>query len=547
MRRVIGETGVISNGQPPSEILMRCQAEAPVVDHDADGGDGQSWETAFNDLQDALAAAADPAVIEIRVAAGVYHPDGPGGDRAAVFQLRDGLEIKGGFAGPGQPDPPDFRDPSVYESILSGDLNDDDDPGGDPPMTDDNSYHVVNGNWTDPSAVIDGFAITAGNADGSLPHDGGAGMIIFRGDPTLRNCTFRGNSAFNFGGGLFNELSSPTVVHCTFIDNRAFLGGGVINLLESSPVMIDCRFDQNRASSAGGMVNITDSHPAIINCSFFGNVSFIGGGMRNLTRCNPLMVNCLFSGNSANTGGGLFNESDSNPELINCTFSRNEAAFESGGGGIRNQSANLRLTNCILWGNRDDGGANDDESAQVRTDDGIVTVDYSCIEGWTGELGGVGNIGDDPSFLDPDGQDDVVGTNDDDLRLTPGSPSIDAADGSSVPPDAHDLDADGDTDEPIPVDLKGHRRFVDDPATSDTGNPAPGGASVVDMGALEYIPGDGDDDGDTDLSDYSDLQDCFTGPAGGILPGCDLYDLDDDGDVDLTDWAVLQLAFAGSP
>ena len=36
MRRVIGETGVISNGQPPSEILMRCQAEAPVVDHDAD-------------------------------------------------------------------------------------------------------------------------------------------------------------------------------------------------------------------------------------------------------------------------------------------------------------------------------------------------------------------------------------------------------------------------------------------------------------------------------------------------------------------------------
>jgi hypothetical protein len=55
------------------------------------------------------------------------------------------------------------------------------------------------------------------------------------------------------------------------------------------------------------------------------------------------------------------------------------------------------VTNCILWGNSDSGGT--DESAQIS---GVsLSVNYCCIQGLTGGLGGTGNIGVDPCFIEP--------------------------------------------------------------------------------------------------------------------------------------------------
>ena len=116
-------------------------------------------------------------------------------------------------------------------------------------------------------------------------------------------------------------------------------------------------------------------------------------------------------------------------------------------------------------------------SSQIH---GSVTVNYSCIPSeWTG-AGGVGNIYNAPKFLDADGEDDVAGTLDDDLRLRGDSPCIDAGDNEMLPADTEDLDEDGDIDEPIPYDLDENIRFDDDPNTPDTGNPA-GGEPFVDM------------------------------------------------------------------
>ncbi len=64
--------------------------------------------------------------------------------------------------------------------------------------------------------------------------------------------------------------------------------------------------------------------------------------------------------------------------------------------------------------------------------------------------------------------DNVVGTVDDDLRLSTGSRCIDAADGDAAPA----------------LDLDGNPRS-DDPATLDTGV---GGIPYTDMGAYEYQP-----------------------------------------------------------
>jgi hypothetical protein len=72
---------------------------------------------------------------------------------------------------------------------------------------------------------------------------------------------------------------------------------------------------------------------------------------------------------------------------------------------------------------------------------GWGTATYSNVQGgYPGE----GNIDSDPQFVDAAGGD---------LRLRPTSPSMDAGNSAVLPADALDLDSDGDTSEPIPLDL----------------------------------------------------------------------------------------------
>jgi hypothetical protein len=202
---------------------------------------------------------------------------------------------------------------------------------------------------------------------------------------------------------------------------------------------------------------------------------------------------------------GVANYINSSPILTNCTFFGNSA---NKGGGIYNYSSTPAVTNCILWGNSDGGGMS--ESAQILG--GTPVINYCCVQGWTGAMGGKGNIEDDPLFKDADGPDDIPGTEDDNLELTADSPCIDAGDNNSVPADTVDLDNDGYTNERIPLDLAVNARFTDDPVIVDTGNPAPGYPEIVEMGAYEryefcgsgaypYPPGD--------VSGPDGVRDCF--------------------------------------
>ena len=212
------------------------------------------------------------------------------------------------------------------------------------------------------------------------------------------------------------------------------------------------------------------------------------------------MTNCSFSGNSATIGGGMSNTITNtlftgSPTVTNCTFSGNTAVTDGGGVWHSTSTSNSRLTvtSCIFWGNVDSGGM--DESGQIHTASGIVVVDYSDVQGgWTG-AGGAGNINADPLFIDADGADNMVGTEDDDLRLSAGSPCIDRADslsGGFVPP----------------VDLAGAARAVNDPATPDMGV---GLFTFLDMGAYEFqaeqadCPADLNGDGGTGAADLAQL------------------------------------------
>ncbi len=398
-------------------------AAAPVearsvvfVDDDAPaGGDGASWATAFNQLQHALADSVPGD--EIWTAAGTYQPDlgtdQTPGDREATFQLISGVAVYGGLSGDEDSATFDLndRDFVANETILSGDLAGDD--GVEFSNNDENSYHVVTGSGTDETAVMDGFTVAGGNADGGSPHNVGGGMHNESGSPTVTNCTFKGNAAssqFSYGGGMYNMSSSPTLTNCMFNENFASKrGGGIYNILSSSPTIAHCSFNANAADGdGGGMYNESSSSPAMTNCTFSGNTASFGGGMSNVYSCHPTLTNCTFNGNTADgDGGGMFNESSSSPTLTNCTFGGNSASKR--GGGI--YSGSPTVTNCILWGNFDAGGS--DESAQI--DGGLPSVAYSCVQGLD-TLAGNENIGDD-SLLTRNG-----------IHLQVGSPCIDAGD-----------------------------------------------------------------------------------------------------------------------
>ncbi len=429
------------------------------VDDDAAGANnGSSWADAYNFLQDALAAAYSGD--EIHVAKGIYKSDqGAGltpGDREATFQLINGVTLKGGYAGFGEPDPSAW-DIHAYKTILSGDLDGNDIEVNDPydlltePSRAENSYHVVTGNRTDVTAVMDGFTITAGNANGpfSSPfrHDRGGG-VCHTGEPTIANCTFVSNSAEIYGGGIYNyggtyggtydhEDEWPKLTNCKFIRNSAGYSGGGMGTDKASAMITNCTFVGNCAASTGGGIR---SHAysclVLTNCTFKSNSAGSGGGIYSMDDYRLTLTNCTFTGNSAMFGGGVYKNDDiecDNANLIvsNCTFTGNIATYECGG--IRAGTAlycNQIITNSILWGNADSGGV--DESAQVDLWGFVDYVNYNCIQGLTGTLGGIGNIDADPCFVDEANED---------YHLLEDSPCIDTGDPNYIAePNETDLD-----------------------------------------------------------------------------------------------------------
>ena len=234
-----------------------------VNDDAAGANDGSSWTDALTDLQAALDIA--QAGDEIWVAAGMYKPRGAAGvERNATFQLESGVAIYGGFAG--SETIREQRDPTPNATILSGDLRGDDDPSttlenlADDPTRQDNTYHVVTGSGTDATAELNGFVITAGQANGEDAGitDSGGGVYNRNGSPSLVNCSIVRNSAtggdFGGGGAMYNVFrSAPTLIDSTFDENWARRGGGgMYNTAASTPTLTRCLFSRNSTRSLGG-------------------------------------------------------------------------------------------------------------------------------------------------------------------------------------------------------------------------------------------------------------------------------------------------------
>jgi hypothetical protein len=456
--------------------------------------DCSSWANACT-LQTALTNATSGN--QIWVQQGVHRP---GSNQTDAFALKNGVAVYGGFAG--TETSLAQRDWQTNVTVLSGDIDQNDTVDVNGVVTNTaniagvNAFHVVTATNVMSTAVLDGFTITAGNANSfPLPNNFGGGMYNDNSSPTLRNLIFSGNAAVNSGGGIANfNSSSPTLTNVTFSGNAANLGGGMYND-SSSPTLTNVTFSGNAAVSGGGMFN-ANSNPILTNVTFSSNAaSYAGGGMFNFSS-NPTLTNVIFSGNTAiNDGGGMVNQQNSSPTLTNVIFSGNTALSNGGGGMGNQQNSSPTLTNVIFSGNNAPFGAGMDNilssptltnvtfSGNIGTNHGMSntmsnpiltnviiwsssgssivnnnstpTVTYSNIQGG---YSGTGNINANPLFVDADGPDNIVGTLDDNLRLQSGSPSINTGNNAAVPTG-------------VTTDLEGKPRIQN---------------GTVDMGAYEY-------------------------------------------------------------
>ncbi|MFC1781191.1 fibronectin type III domain-containing protein, partial [Planctomycetota bacterium] len=506
------------------------------VDFRANGAnDGSTWSDAFTSLQDALEIA--QAGNKVMVAQGVYTPDmGQNytpGDYTVSFIIPSGVILKGGYAGLENTNP-DTRNIDTYETILSGDLHGDDNIVKE--VHDlyseitrlDNSFHIVTLQDADNSTLLEGFTIKGGNSfdgagiqllrsdlaiiectieenragfvsgDGNSGWGEGAGISCYLSEPIISGCVFSNNWAGDIGGAIYNLRSNPTISNCTFLYNSSGMEGGGIYNEDSDCILVNSIFHGNWSSDGGGIFNIDECDSRITNCMFMGNAGRGSGGAIYDAGTSLEIINCIFSGNLAFNDGGALAITQGAGTITNCTFNYNVADNEDeegGGEALAVQNSTATLTNCILWDHTRNvqpqialsGTTERNAELIISHCDLLNRTDGISRTGITSYIWLSGNIDLDPRFQDPEGDDKVAGTIDDDLHIRSGSSCIDSGDNTAVPADVDDLDMDDDIFERIPLDFDGRSRFTDDTNALDTGvADSPAYPLIVDIGAYEH-------------------------------------------------------------
>ncbi|MBD2705187.1 right-handed parallel beta-helix repeat-containing protein [Spirosoma sp. BT702] len=338
-----------------------------------------TWGNSTTNLQGAINAS-NPGD-QVWVATGVYKPGGNANtSRTVSFAMKNGVRILGGFAGSGTPTLAQ-RNPSSLTTVLSGDL-------GVVGNYVDNAYHVIsNPTGLTNTAVLDGFVITWGNANGNADDQNGGGMINVNTSPTVTGCVFQRNVALvGSGGGMYNSNSNPSVSSCSFQGNSASDGGGMSNK-GSAPSLSNCSFQNNSAGYGGGLVNLESSNPSMTTCSFVSNTASYGGGMSNLMGSSPRLTGCSFQSNSATTGGGMFNDG-SGPNVDACTFLNNRTT--GSGGGMYNDGSSPTVTNCTFQSNTATSGGNGGGMYNDGSSPTVTTCGFQSNSATTG--GGIYNV-----------------------------------------------------------------------------------------------------------------------------------------------------------
>ncbi len=313
----------------------------------------------------------------------------------------------------------------------------------------------------------------------------GGGLCINNSTVAITNINISGNSAYQFGGGVYITGSSNVTISGNSVINgnsTDTLDGGGIYVNGSILNITGGTVNNNIGRNGSGICLVSSSSAVITGVAIKGNSNTIatngsGGGII-ITNSTATIDKSIMTGNSnVQYGGGLYiADTTSAVEITNSIIADNRAEYfsYSEGGGFSLDNASLILMNCTVADNISqrngsairtlnssiititntifDGNSANTTGNEIQGSSSTLNMDYS-IYSTTLDNVGTNNIGANmlstsPSFVD---------AADGDYHLSSGSSGIDTGTASGAPAD----DIDG------------------------TSRPQNG---LYDMGAYEFVP-----------------------------------------------------------
>ncbi|MBN1982354.1 MAG: right-handed parallel beta-helix repeat-containing protein [Chitinivibrionales bacterium] len=154
--------------------------------------------------------------------------------------------------------------------------------------------------------------------------DGGAGICVMNGSPTIRNCKITnchiqtdGCPCIILGGGVFVSQGVAFIENCIIKGNSSFYGGGL-------------------SSSETNVCTLV-----LHNCLIADNFAYEGAGVWGGLNDTLILSNCIVVNNY---GGGIYLYSGAGKHIIQCTIAHNDY-------GVSSASGSASLTRSLVWEN----------------------------------------------------------------------------------------------------------------------------------------------------------------------------------------------------
>ncbi len=279
-------------------------------------------------------------------------------------------------------------------------------------------------------ATLNGFTISNGFSEM------GGGVFCGNASMTLDNLMITGNQAGRSGGGIciYNpgdeDDYTRNIRNTSIIDNRSIgSGGGVFT--RGSVNLEDVLIRDNQAETNGGGFAAIGGDHEFTRIQVVNNFSETLGGGFYIDNSDTWFMRVLVADNRCNQDGGGLYLTETIPIMDNLTVTRNVSDVD-GGILVLDQVFAATISNSIIW-------ENDPPSITISNEDHELAVSYSDIDGGDdvfvgqGDIDwGMGNIDQDPLFIDPDNGD---------YRIPVNSPCVDAGNPDGAPdPDGSRVD-----------------------------------------------------------------------------------------------------------
>ncbi len=370
-----------------------------------DGGDGLTWDTAFNDFHDVLDLpySGDGPVV-VHMAAGTYPLERPVSS-SNDFLVSRSMEFVGGYIGAGPQ--ASTRDPLAHPTVI------------DTLGATFRNIDVYDATVSDGDAarhlLMDGLTFV-GDTSSGVPY-----IRSYEFDITLRQCQFIGNEGESLSVRGRNDI--PTLVEldrCRFIGNQVGYSRGIVHI--NSPVFA-AHPDPDQAIVR------------IVGCEFIGNRGGKYGPI--LAMSQPVETEVLYC---------TMLDNEPSPSFPNNVLGIGLYPFSTA------PAQRMRLVGNI-WRSEMERLSSLPPSF---VEGSAVFAAFNSLDSTPSPWNALHAIQGDPLLVDELGPDGEYGTGDEDARLAAGSPCIDAGSNRWLLPS-------------MTTDLTGAPRRRDDPNAPNTG------------------------------------------------------------------------------